>query len=683
MIVCPLKVGESSSGVAMGITMAEFMNPRPDGYPWKVNNSEKQFAALLEQSLPPNWCFWHAPTIHGGQTPDFIVFATESDLPAVLLIEQKHWRPGYIKRITLEKVFLNDRDERNPVLKLQEVKRNYEESLRPHYKTVLGLQDLAIIPILCMWKLPSRGVPLEFKEHSEVRIYSEEELDAGSFATAIRGTIMTEYARSGGEAPPLSNWMRRAIRENTDRAIRMPPPVGRVAVEKELPTGYSNRLRGTLDPSQVKVVRRCDQGHMLLSGVAGTGKTVVLLERARWHAENFPGSASPQLFIVNQKVLCNYLRQKYKAHFSLNNHGDNVVFSTYRDWLRETYQGATGRLRYLSETKMQTETSRIAEDAQRGSIGVKPTAKTRYSSIYIDEAHQLETEWIKLLVKFAEGALSSPNIWISYDNGQGIYRNRRFAGPTIGLNFQGRSKSFYRVYRSGLYSWLFSACCHPGALATYRDSADRSIEFVDKGEKPEGISGATLRDQAVKLFHFLKTRIDGGKSARSDITIFYATAGVGSDMYLDNLREVLDATFEPLGGLEWLAINKEGADFSVDKIRTCSFTSCQGLDSPVSVIFGVETFARFDDPDEWVEVQALFYTVITRSRELVVLTAKGFSVNSECPFLRALSVGIKKMKAVGPDLVRMKKVKADDGSEVYRLDWKKIDKYVYSGEDKT
>ena len=663
--------------------MAEFMNARTDGYPWRVNTSEKQFADLLTRGLPAKWEFWHEPPIHNGQTPDFIVFVTDGDLPAVLLIEQKHWRPGYIKRITLEKVFFADhRDERNPVLKLQEVKRNYEESLRPFYKTVVGLQDVAIIPILCLWRLPSRSVPSEFREHSEVQTYSAENLDVGALEVAIRGTVKREYDRSGGEAPPLSNWIRRAIRENTDRGIRMPPSVGRVAQDLDLPIGYSNQLRGTLDPSQVNVVRRRDLGHFLLSGVAGTGKTVVLLERARWHAENFPASAAPQLFIVNQQVLCNYLKQKYAAHFSLNKRGDNVVFSTYRDWLRESYWGATTRLRNMNERDKQVEMSRIAEDAQRGSIGLKPTATPRYSAIYIDEAHQLKTEWIKSLVKFAEGTSSSPNIWISYDNGQGIYKNRRFHGPTIGLIFTGRSKSFYRVYRSGLYSWLFSACCHPAALETYRDSQDRSIEFVDKGEQPKGITGVTLRDQANELFRFLKIRIDGGKSARSDITIYYATAGMGGDMYLDDLKDVLDSTFAPLGGLEWLAIDKERADLSVDKIRTCSFTSCQGLDSPVSVIFGVETFARFDDSD-WVETQALFYTVITRSRELVVLTARGFSVNSECPFLRSLSVGIKKMKAIGPDLVKMKRIEADDGSEVYRLDWKKIDRYVNSSEGKS
>jgi hypothetical protein len=165
----------------------------------------------------------------------------------------------------------------------------------------------------------------------------------------------------------------------------------------------------------------------------------------------------------------------------------------------------------------------------------------------------------------------------------------------------------------------------------------------------------------------------------SDVTIFYAVAGMGEEeIYPDQVtKEALDRAFESLGGIEWVAIFKSKADWTSERVRACTFTSSQGIDAPVSVLFGAEFFKIFANSD-WVDPDALFYTVLTRSTDTIILTYNNLADDPGCKFQAALFRGIKKASKILPKLETLKPIKAGDDTEVYRIKWTMLDEYINS-----
>ncbi|MCB0297865.1 MAG: hypothetical protein KDG51_22025, partial [Calditrichaeota bacterium] len=98
------------------------------------------------------------------------------------------------------------------------------------------------------------------------------------------------------ESPPK-------VGTNGTAAPAHPPSPGPAAAAKPAPPAkrkYDQPLSPLLDDLQHAVINNRSLGHCLLSGVPGTGKTIILLGRLRWYARHYPNSR--QLFIVHQKV---------------------------------------------------------------------------------------------------------------------------------------------------------------------------------------------------------------------------------------------------------------------------------------------------------------------------------------------------------------------------------------------
>ncbi len=114
------------------------------------------------------------------------------------------------------------------------------------------------------------------------------------------------------------------------------------------------------------------------------------------------------------------------------------------------------------------------------------------------------------------------------------------------------------------------------------------------------------------------------------------------DVYPDQeTKATLDKAFKDMGGIDWVAINKANADWTSDRVRACTFTSSQGIDAPVSVLFGAESFKMFTN-SAWVDPDALFYTVLTRSADYIILTYSDLNGKNDCKFQTSLFRGIKK-----------------------------------------
>ena len=698
--------------------MAIFKNPPPEGFIFPAL-SEKKFIQVLSD-LPSKWMFWYEPTLHGGQTPDFVLWVPAEEFAAIFLIELKNWRRTFVSRADMTYVYLrNNRVEYNPISKLKMVRNNLNEALTMHYRAAPGLEKIAVIPLLLHWAIePEETHELLQHDHDVAVRGKSVTQDAEKLCLELIQLAQGAYRFIDEEPPVISGSIKRAILSCVDLSIRAhspggrfapvppaappvvhqaesppkvgtngtaapahPPSPGPAAAAKPAPPAkrkYDQPLSPLLDDLQHAVINNRSLGHCLLSGVPGTGKTIILLGRLRWYARHYPNSR--QLFIVHQKVLINNLRQRYQHQFAGGKPDRNIHFFRFKDWFTQTYQDVNEYLR----TYAQEQTRRLDElvdEALAGKLPLRPGAIDSYDYVYVDEAHQMPTRWIKLLTQFARpSGENKPNIWIAYDNGQGIYQNRRFEGHAVGLNFQGRSRNFHRVYRCGLLPWVFAACCHPEAFRTYRaQNSGEYLEFTHMGRVPLAIVQPTLAQQAARLAEAIGKKVAKKEFKLSDVTIFYAVAGMSEqEAYPDEeTKKALDDAFAPLGGIEWVAIYKARADWTSERVRACTFTSSQGIDAPVAVLFGAETFKMFANSD-WVDPDALFYTVLTRSTHSIILTYNHLQENAECRFESALFRGSKKASKILPILETLKPQKASDDTAVYRIKWAQLDLFVNS-----
>jgi hypothetical protein len=666
--------------------MAKIKNPHPDNF--KYSGKEDKFLEMLYQ-LPDEWEVWHEPKLHGGLTPDFVIWLNDIEHPGIIVIELKNWSHQYVKSVTSDNIILSDhREEYNPIPKLKRVKENLNESLSRHYRMVPGLQDLAIIPILCFWSEDVNKMPELLQGDEEVNVFGKDIAgDHEKVENYFINIIKNYYDEVEVQPPVTSIDMKRTLRQYIDLSTRVSFASGKISDPRTQKAGDKNEksIISVLDKYQERMVFKEQLGHQVLSGVSGTGKTIILLARANWFARQFPNEN--QLFIVNQMVLCNNLKQRYKIQYS-SSQGDlsRIKFKTFGQWFKSAYKGVRVILKDAKDDQdakvklIDTLVEKALDNTLELNEWIVKSGK--YGHIFIDEAHQMHTSWIKLLAQFAKRfpakrQKSTPNIWISYDNGQGIYRDRKFVGKEVGLDLRGRSHRLQRVYRCGMMPWIFAACCYPASLETYRDqSVSEYLEFVRKGSWPKAITADTLQEQAAKLREMIKNLVDKGSYKYSDVTIFYAVAGYNQDLPTNNQRvkSILDKAFDDVGGIEWVAIDKEAANWSSNRVRACSFTSSQGIDAPISVFFGAESFDIFRE-DSWVKPGALFYTVLTRSTDIIIITYKALKNDPKSPFLSALFNGYIKAKEIRGKVEKLNPV-YDDGNSVYRVKWETFDSFI-------
>lgn len=169
-----------------------------------------------------------------------------------------------------------------------------------------------------------------------------------------------------------------------------------------------------MDLHQESLARHLGDGHRLLRGVAGSGKTLILLARARllrkynddWRI----------LVLVTSSTVARFISEQLQD--------DQIEVHTFYDWLR-------------SEYSVQDDTT-IAQ--------LLGSDKSKYQAILIDEGQDFTGDWLRLAVDRLDEETGS--FLLVEDPVQDIYRKGTSLAKEIGLDFRGRSKVLRINYRN-------------------------------------------------------------------------------------------------------------------------------------------------------------------------------------------------------------------------------------------
>ena len=210
------------------------------------------------------------------------------------------------------------------------------------------------------------------------------------------------------------------------RIAETPPIAAQVATQGTRETkGFAlpTPTLKVLDLRQENHARAIGDGHRILSGVAGSGKTVILLARAKLLAQRAPTVSI--LVLCYNVTLASFLRSQLHEH-------PNVQVCHFEGW------AAANRVRRDLSARESEETlgerflaaleSRRAPDARR------------FASVLVDEAQDFDASWFRCVL----AAMQDPrdgDLLIVGDGNQGVYRRGTVSWKALGIQAAGRTIS--------------------------------------------------------------------------------------------------------------------------------------------------------------------------------------------------------------------------------------------------
>ena len=229
-----------------------------------------------------------------------------------------------------------------------------------------------------------------------------------------------------------------------------------------------------MDLEQERLARTLGDGHRLLRGVAGSGKTIVLICRVRYLLDQHPDWKI--LVVCYNRVLASFLHRTI---------GDKrVEVSTFDAWARQQLRTAgldvpepPGRGPEWDEFWVETVPKLLSQAFDDGRV---PTGG--YQAILVDEGQDFADSWYRLLLRALDRGAN--RLFIALDSSQNIYR-RRISWRSLGIQIAGRTKVVKRNYRN-TRSILSAAY----AMVQELDAAE-----ADPGEL---ISALVVPDQALR-----------------------------------------------------------------------------------------------------------------------------------------------------------------------------------------
>jgi superfamily I DNA/RNA helicase len=429
----------------------------PDAVPAGKSMGERRLFQRL-QDLPDDCLVYYEPIV-GNRYPDFVVIMPDAGL---LILECKGWRSDQILGGDSHVVRVRSGTEAgemacpNPIRQARDYKYRLMDHCRAHPlarclvhpdgphvgQSMFPFGSCVVLSQLTASQLREhRTGDLRLIMPSE-QVVDAEEFDAWAAFTPIQlQQRLRAFFNPTWRFDRLSTTQVTALRTILHPEIMVPPtPAGLASSDQPVQASFLTADGEvpdikSLDHEQERVARALGNGHRLLFGVAGSGKTVVLVARARLLSEGLPSGAI--------LVLC--YNVTFKAYLqAVLRELRNVEVLTFHGW------SARNGVRWDHESPEEHGRKLLAHlESGAGEVGA-------YDAVLIDEAQDFDPTWFSC----AMAALKEPrggDLLIVGDGSQTAYRRGRVSWRSIGISAQGRTKYLTQNYRNSKAIMLAAA----------------------------------------------------------------------------------------------------------------------------------------------------------------------------------------------------------------------------------
>lgn len=584
----------------------------------RMTRGERRLAERLE-ALEPDYLIWYdVPVGRRARHPDFIVFHPRR---GVVVLEVKDWRIENIRTINRAQVALCTQDGLKHQLNPFEQSRQLAE----HVADLLKQDALLINPIddprrgkLCFpW---TYGVVLPFitrKQFDDAQLGEvipehrvicgdemHEECDGEEFHKRLWQMFPWQPKK------PLSLPQIERLRWHLFPELR----VGGPQQVDLFPVDVPNLIR-VMDIEQERLARGLGEGHRVIHGVAGSGKTMILVYRCVHLAKLLK---KPILVLCYNRTLA----ERLSVLIDQKGVGQQVHVRSFHAWCRDQLvhyhcvlpPAGLDRDNYSAEL-----VTRLGAGLASGQV-----PEGQYGAVLVDEGHDFEAEWLKIAVKMVDPETNS--LLVLYDDAQSIYKPRgSFSFRSVGIQAQGRTTILKLNYRNTA-EVLSVAHKFAEDVLQPEDADEDGIPLIQPhaagrhGPEPQLQEFADLREEAAYLARaFGDLHADGYRW--DDMAVVYRS---------NFLAKEIATAFKRAGiPTVTLTTRRRAAESPPGAVNLVTFHSSKGLEYRVVAIpgFGFMPNARCLEVDE----VRLAYVAMTRSTEHLFMT-----YSRESPFVRRL-----------------------------------------------
>ena len=612
--------------------MATIIPERPS----TASAGERTLLGILAR-LPDDCVAYHEPLID-GRHPDFVVIIPRL---GVLVIEVKGWYAGNIRALDSDAIQrLQDGhvvSEKSPLKQVRGYLFKLMDEARKHRWSKQLLNEdgehlgrfrfpfapLVVLPNITSSSLKRNGIDSEvwqrvFPPNSTI---TREHIEA---IAALSGELLVEalrpYIQPFWSFAPLSLPEIKALRAIIHPEIRLEDRVDIKALESS-PRAVNEQqdVLQVLDLRQEEHAQAIGEGHRIVYGVAGSGKTVLLLARAKRLAEM---GHKRILVTCYNRPLAAWLRKELREF-------PNITVTNFHAWASSL--GASFRVG-------QTDTQ--LGECLLGRLKMNLPGQPCWDAVLIDEAQDFEPSWFRCLLKMMADP-ENGDLLIVADGCQSLYQRTKINWSKLGIKARGRTVSAnYQLDRNYRNAREIVAVAESFA----HSSADRedinAIQAVridiDRCERTSGVSPVLLqcakrKDELLEAYQLIRGLQQGqwrgrpvGAHQPGEIGILYPGADDAEKNRLNRFANWMSDQGTPATWVGNTCSERDRVNGNEVKIQTIH--SAKGLQFRAVIIVWADKlpYAR-NSPEQKLTQRRLLYVGMTRAISLLGITASGRS----------------------------------------------------------
>ena len=435
-------------------------------------------------------------------------------------------------------------------------------------------------------------------------------MPTGEFQNRLWGMFTLNFPHT------LSLPQRDRVRWHLFPEVRLPPrqlslldgaPAEPASAAERLPD-----LMQVMDLQQEQLARTLGEGHRVIHGAAGSGKTMILVCRA----QQLAAAASPAQPIL---VLCFNRALAGRIESMLRQRGvdERVLVRTFHAWcgdLKRSYQlevRASPNARDAYYPALAAAVSRAVE------TGFIPGGQ--YTALLIDEAHDFEDAWLQMAARMVSPSTNS--LLVLYDDAQSIYqkKRRKFNFASVGIQAQGRTNVLKLNYRNTAEVLALAMHCAQSLLVEGAQSDD-TMQTVHpatagrRGPMPLLIEASNAQAEAQAVLEHITQALNDG-IAPGEVAVLTRARF---------LMAPIERALQERGiACQSMADTSRVTDFNWQQasVKLLTLHSAKGLEFGLVCIMGLQRMpwpgASMDD-----EVR-LLYVGMTRATQRLVLSTSG------------------------------------------------------------
>ncbi|MGN6827956.1 DEAD/DEAH box helicase [Paucibacter sp. M5-1] len=576
----------------------------------RMTPGERRIAERLERKLDEDYMLWYDVPVGPKQThPDFVIIHPRR---GILILEAKDWLLETIQEASRETwTILGDNRLKsvvNPATQARHCAIQVVNALErdaelihadgPHRgKLAFPWGSGVVLTNITRKQFEQAGLDQAIEPHL---VICKDEMLESAEPEAFQQRLWNMFPHAFGKAISVPQLER--VRWIMFPQVRLPVQGSLLSEDpQELPS-----IMRVMDIQQEQLARSLGEGHRVIHGVAGSGKTMILGYRAELLAK--APSNRPILVLCYNEPLA----VKLAALFAAKGLTERVHVRNFHKWCRQQLVAYGQPIPPQGPGMF----DQMVHNVIRG-VDRKQIPSGQYQAVLVDEGHDFQHEWLKLVTQMVDPETNS--LLILYDSAQDIYgksRARGFSFKSVGIQAAGRTTILKINYRNT--KQILQTANRVAAEFLQPDVQDEDgVPLVQPlscgrdGPEPLIVRVPTANQEPSTIAELLSAAHQEGH-AWGDMAVLCRDHST-----MDQCARSLDYRRLPHH------VRHRSGDFDplANTIKVMTMHASKGLEFPVVAIAGVGQMPQ--GGEEPADEAKLFYVAATRATQKLIVAVSG------------------------------------------------------------